>query len=293
MIESHRGGPLWVAFLTALAMIAFAGNSIICRLALANDSIDPASFTVIRLVAGAVTLIAILAARTNVSAMRRSGSWRSAITLFVYAIAFSLAYVQLDTAAGALILFGTAQATMISAALLSGERPIGPEYLGWLAAVGGFIWLLLPGATTPPLSGALLMTVAGVGWGLYSLYGRGEPAPLAGTAGNFLRVMLPTALLAIVALTSIDISSRGALLAVVSGSITTGVGYVIWYAALPKLSSLQAALVQLSVPAIAALGGVLVVAETLSARLVVAGLLITGGICIAIAGRYRHTKQGI
>ncbi|MEM7504458.1 MAG: DMT family transporter [Pseudomonadota bacterium] len=274
-------------------MIAFAGNSILCRLALAHDTIDPASFTVIRLVAGAVTLIVILAARTNVNAVRRSGSWRSAITLFIYAIAFSLAYVQLDTAAGALILFGTAQATMISAALLSGERPIGSEYLGWIAAVGGFIWLLLPGATTPPLSGALLMTVAGVGWGLYSLYGRDEPAPLAGTAGNFLRVMLPTALLALVALSSIDISSRGALLAALSGSITTGVGYVIWYAALPKLSSLQAALVQLSVPAIAALGGVLVVTEALSARIVVAGLLITGGICIAIAGRYRHTKQGI
>ncbi len=293
MTETARGGQFWVALLTALAMVAFAGNSIICRLALADGTIDPASFTVIRLVAGALTLIAILALRTNLNAVRRSGSWRSAVTLFVYAIAFSLAYVQLNTASGALVLFGTAQATMIVAALLSGERPIAAEYAGWLAAVGGFVWLLLPGATTPPLGGALLMAVAGVGWGLYSLYGRGEPAPLAGTAGNFLRVMLPTALLALAALTHIDISSRGVFLAALSGSVTTGIGYVIWYAALPRLSSLQAALVQLSVPAIAALGGILFVAEALPARVVVAGLLITGGICIAIAGRYRHTQQGI
>lgn len=277
--------------LTALAMIAFAGNSIICRLALAGETIDPVSFTVIRLVAGAVTLFAILAARTKSAAAPRSGSWRAAITLFVYAIAFSLAYVQLATASGALVLFGTAQATMIGAALLGGERPIAAEYLGWLAAVGGFVWLLLPGATTPPLGGALLMTVAGIGWGLYSLYGRAEPAPLAGTAGNFLRVMLPTSVLGFAALTMLNISPQGLFLAVLSGSVTTGIGYVIWYAALPNLSSLQAALVQLSVPAIAALGGVVLVAEPLSMRIVVAGLLITGGICIAIAGRYRHSKQ--
>ena len=274
------------ALYTLVAMIAFAGNSILCRMALLDGAIDPASFTSIRLGAGALTLAAILWLRSGSADVRAHGSWRSAITLIVYAIFFSYAYVSLSAASGALILFGFVQATMIVAAIRAGERPTIGEWVGWTVAAGGLTWLLLPGISAPPLAGALLMAVAGVGWGLYSLYGRNEPRPLASTAGNFVRVMAPVLVLIVLTYASAELSPRGVMLAVLSGSVTTGLGYVVWYAALPSLSSLQAALVQLSVPAIAALGGVVLIGEPLSLRLVAAGVLILGGICLALGSKY-------
>lgn len=269
-------------------MVAFAGNSVLCRLALAEGAIDPASFTVLRLVSGAVTLVLILFLRHRLSTnIVGSGSWRSAITLIVYAVFFSYAYVSLSAASGALILFGFVQATMIVAALLAGERAHAGEAVGWLLAVFGLVGLLLPGAHAPSLNGSLMMAAAGVGWGLYSLYGHGESRPLGATAGNFVRVLGPVAALAVVGLPFASITPGGAAIACLAGGLTTGIGYVIWYAALPSLSSLQAALVQLSVPAIAAAGGVLLLDERLSMRLLLCGGLILGGIWFSLTSRSR------
>ena len=281
-------GSLRTAVYTTVAMVAFAGNSVICRMALFDGSIDPASFTSVRLVAGVLTLLVVLAVRSGRTSAVAHGSWRGAITLIVYAIFFSYAYVSLSAASGALILFGFVQATMIVAALRDGERPHAAEWLGWIIAAAGLVWLLLPGATAPPPLGAALMAVAGVGWGLYSLYGRSEPRPLAGTTGNFVRVMAPVLVLVVVTFPMADLSTRGVVLAIVSGSLTTGLGYVIWYAALKALSAMQAALVQLSVPAIAALGGAVLVAEPLTPRLLLSGALILGGISVALGSKYRR-----
>ncbi|MEM9209410.1 MAG: DMT family transporter [Pseudomonadota bacterium] len=272
-------------------MIAFAGNSILCRMALYDGALDAATYTVVRLLSAALTLVGILLLRERHDLEpARHGSWRSAITLAIYAICFSYAYISLGAATGALLLFGFAQLTMIVAALLAGERPLAGEALGWLLAAAGLCALLLPGAASPSLLGSAMMAVAGVGWGLYTLYGRGETRPLASTTGNFVRVLLPTAGFAILAAFNLQVSTTGLLLAVASGSLTTGVGYVIWYAALPSLSALQAALIQLSVPAIAAFGGVLLLGETLTARLAVCGALILGGIALSLGSKYRRHR---
>lgn len=278
--------PVQTCVLTVIAMIAFAGNSVICRLALIDGAIDPASFTSVRLASGTATLLLIIAVRGGLKEAASSGSWRAATALIVYAITFSFAYVSLSAASGALILFGFVQATMIVAALIAGERPTSGEALGWCVAAAGLVWLLIPGADAPPLAGAAMMAIAGVGWGLYSLYGRAEPRPLASTTGNFIRVLIPVALFSAISVGQFDATPTGLLLACLSGCLTTGVGYVIWYAALSGLSALQAALVQLSVPAIAAVGGLLFVGEAISFRLAACGILILGGISLALGGRY-------
>ncbi len=278
-----------IAVLTTVAMVAFAGNSILCRLALYDGALDAATYTVVRLVSAAVTLVAILYVRdTRSFEPARHGSWRSAITLAIYAICFSYAYITLGAGTGALLLFGFAQLTMILAALLAGERPLPGEIVGWLLAAAGLSALLLPGATSPSLPGSAMMAVAGIGWGLYTLYGRGENRPLASTAGNFVRVLLPASGFAVIAVFTVQVSPEGLLLAVISGSLTTGVGYVIWYAALPSLSALQAALIQLSVPAIAAFGGVALLGEALTSRLLWCGALILGGIALSLGSKYRR-----
>lgn len=269
-------------------MIAFAGNSVICRLALVDGAIDPASFTSVRLVSAAVTLLFIVALRGGLREATTAGSWQAAATLIVYAIFFSYAYVSLSAASGALILFGFVQATMIAAALIAGERPSAGETLGWAVAASGLVWLLLPGADAPPLAGAVMMAIAGIGWGLYSLNGRSEARPLASTTGNFIRALPPVAVLAAATASQFDATLGGLLLACLSGCLTTGIGYVVWYAALAGLSALQAALVQLSVPAIAAAGGLLFVGETIPLRLTVCGLLILGGLSLALGGRHKY-----
>ncbi len=233
---------------TSVAMLAFAGNSIICRLALRDGAIDPAAFTSIRLLAGAITLLLIFAVtRRNVS-LRSNGSWLSALMLFLYAVAFSFAYISLGAGAGALILFAFVQATMIAMGLWSGDRPSAPEWFGWLLAFSGVIWLVLPGVEAPPAGGALLMALSGIAWGVYSIRGRRESDALGATTTNFsLSVVFVIALLA-ATLENVDISMHGVLLALISGALTSGIGYVIWYAALDYLSAMQAAMVQLSVP---------------------------------------------
>ena len=269
-------------------MLAFAGNSLICRKALAGGAIDAASFTGLRVLAGAATLalISALMARPRVD-RQTTGGWRPALALFAYAALFSYAYIGLDAATGALLLFGLVQATMLAAALVAGERPSAPEWLGWLLAAGGLGWLLLPGAGAPSGWGAVAMGLAGVAWGIYSLLGRRESDALAATTRNFVLAVVPALLLVTAASGGASVSVQGAALALLSGGMTSGLGYVIWYAALSGLSSAQAALVQLSVPAIAAAGGVVLLGEPASARLLVSGTLILGGIALAITGRKR------
>jgi drug/metabolite transporter (DMT)-like permease len=275
--------------LTSLAMLAFAGNSILCRLALKQDAIDPASFTAVRLASGAFALIVIAGAVRRTGPARSGGSWTSALMLFLYAACFSFAYVSLDAASGALILFGFVQATMIAVALVSGDRPGLFEWGGWLLAAGGLTALLLPGAAAPSAAGAALMAVAGIAWGLYSIRGQREPDALLATSGNFTRSLLFIGLLALSIPGHARWSARGVALAVISGGVTSGLGYVLWYAALNYLTSMRAALVQLSVPVIAAAGGVLLLAESLSLRLVLCGALIVGGICLALTGKFRRS----
>ena len=276
--------------LTLCALLAFAGNSILCRMALAEPRIDPATFTAIRLIAGAVTLWAIhftlqRRKRGQSAYQKRQGSWMSAAMLFLYAACFSFAYVSLDTGTGALILFGMVQVTMLIAALLSGKHPNRIEWAGWVLAMLGLIYLVAPGVSAPPLFGAGLMAVAGIAWGVYSLRGRNERDALAGTTFNFVRTVPLVLGMAVMGLSEPDVSAYGAMLALLSGAVTSGIGYAVWYSALPALTTLHAAMVQLAVPVLAAAGGVLFLSEALSLRLLLAGALVLGGIALSVAGR--------
>ena len=254
----------------------------LCRQALAGGLIDPAGFTTLRLLSGAATLVLIQAARGEWRALRTAGGWGSALALFLYAAPFSFAYVTLGAATGALILFGAVQTTMLVAGARGGERPHGREWIGLAVAVGGLLFLTAPGLTAPPLLGSVLMAGAGMAWGIYSLRGRGESRPLAATAGNFLRAVPPAAALSALLLPGAGLTPGGAVLAVISGSVTSGLGYVLWYAALPGLSATRAAIVQLSVPILAALGGVLLLGETITLRLGLSSVLILGGVGLAV-----------
>ncbi len=267
---------------TSVAMLAFAGNSIICRLALRDGAIDPATFTSIRLLSGALALLFICSLARKEHSLRSHGSWPSALMLFVYAACFSYAYISLGAGVGALILFAFVQGTMIALGLWSGDRPSVLEWFGWLVASAGLVWLLLPGLEAPPAGGAALMAVAGIAWGIYSIRGRRETDALASTTSNFVMSVAMVLLLTIATYAYADFGLRGILLAVLSGALTSGVGYVIWYAALEYLSAMQAAMVQLTVPAIAAAGGILLLAEPLSMRLFVSSALVLGGICTAL-----------
>lgn len=267
--------------LTALAMLAFAANSILCRLALQNPTIDPASFGSVRLVSGAVALALIVHLLRGQKTPARPDWWAAAM-LFLYVACFSFAYLYLTAGTGALILFGAVQLTMFLTGLARGER-FGPlAWAGFAMAVAGLAFLLAPGVTAPPLLGGALMAIAGVAWGVYSLRGRGVLNPLQATAANFLRAV-PFALAVSVAYAhELRMSSAGVALAVASGALTSGVGYVVWYAALRGLSAMSAATVQLSVPVIAALGGALLLAETITLRLVVASVATLGGIAVVL-----------
>lgn len=274
-----------VLLLTMIAMLAFAGNSLLCRVALKHTAIDPTSFTTLRLVSGALFLWALVRMRS--SRGRGGDSWGSAAALFGYAIAFSLAYVSLPAATGALLLFGAVQATMIGYGRWRGERFGHWQLVGFVAALGGLVSLLLPGVTAPPLGGAILMLAAGVAWGVYSLRGKGQGDPTATTAGNFLRAVPLAALASLVAFPWFRFDMTGAAYAITSGAIASGVGYAIWYTALPGLTATSAATVQLSVPLIAALGGVVLLDEPFTWRIVGAGIAILGGIALVLAGKQK------
>lgn len=269
-----------VMLLTTLAMIAFAANSLLCRIALRDTTIDAVTFTTVRMIAGALTLWLIVALRSGRPGV--AGSWRSATALFAYAITFSLAYRSLTAAAGALLLFGAVQATMIGYGLWAGERLRGRQWLGLALAISGLTGLLLPGLSAPPLTGALLMIAAGVAWGIYSLRGKGAGDPTSATAGNFLRAVAFALVLSLVTLTHIRWDPAGFWYAAASGAVASGIGYAIWYAALPSLRASSAATVQLSVPVIAAIGGILFLDESLTLRLVLASVAVLGGIALVI-----------
>jgi drug/metabolite transporter (DMT)-like permease len=270
--------------LTSIAMLAFAANSLLCRMALGPPRIDAASFTAIRLAAGALTLWLLLRRRGSRGA-RTAGDWTAAGMLFVYAIAFSLAYRSLSAGTGALILFGFVQLTMLASGLRAGERLTATAWLGLLLAVGGLVYLLLPGLAAPDPEGAVLMAAAGIAWGVYSLRGRGIPDPLHATAGNFVR-SVPLALLALLPFVGAPLpDADGVLLAVASGAFASGIGYTLWYSALRGLNASRAATVQLSVPVIAAFGGVLLLDEPLGLRLMVATVAVLGGIALVLGQR--------
>jgi drug/metabolite transporter (DMT)-like permease len=270
---------------TALAMVAFASNSLLNRLALGQESIDAVSYTTVRLLSGALTLWLIASLQNRNTGPGVRGSWISATMLFLYAIAFSFSYLSLSAGTGALLLFGSVQMTMILAALRAGERPQILEWLGILLALGGLVYLVLPGLEAPSLLGSMLMIMAGIAWGVYSLRGRGSSSPLAETTGNFLRAVPLILAVLLLNLNGVHLSQTGVLLSVLSGAVASGLGYVIWYAALAGLTATRAAIVQLSVPILAAWAGVVFLAEELSLRLILAGALILGGIATAVRGR--------
>jgi len=266
--------------LTVLAMLAFAGNSLLCRVALTETSIDAASFTSLRLASGALILLVILRLR-GVGATA-GGSWPMAAMLSAYAVFFSFAYRDLTAATGALLLFGGVQLTMMGYGLWAGERLRGAKLLGVLVAVAGLVGLLLPGLAAPPPHAAVLMLAAGAAWGVYSVLGRGAGDPIAATGGNFLRAVPFAALLALAATGHESVDRMGVLYAVLSGAVTSGLGYVLWYAALPALRATSAATIQLSVPAIAAIGGAVLLAEPITVRLLLSSVAILGGIALTI-----------
>ena len=277
-----------VIILTLLAMLAFAGNSLLCRMALKHTAIDPASFTAIRIVSGAAVLWLIVQGRDRKDCGPRSssGNWPSALALFVYAAAFSFSYVSLTAATGALLLFGAVQATMIGYGLWNGERLRGKQMAGLGLALGGLAGLLLPGLTAPPLQGSLFMLAAGVAWGVYSLRGKGGGDPLRVTGGNFQRAVVPalalSGVMAAMLIPSASLDRSGIACALASGALASGLGYAIWYSALPGMTVTSAAAAQLSVPVIAALGGVLWLDEPMTARLAIASTAVLGGIALVV-----------
>lgn len=269
--------------LTALAMLAFAGNSLLCRVALRDTSIDPASFTALRLLAGALVLWLMLRLRQGPAAL--AGSWSGAFALFLYAAAFSWAYVQLDAGAGALLLFAAVQLSMIAWGVFKGERLSPMQTLGSALALAGLVGLLLPDASAPAMGAALLMILSGVAWGAYSLLGRGTGDPLAATAGNFIRALPMAVLLCLVASSGLEWDRAGVIYALLSGGVTSGIGYALWYAVLPRLAATQAASIQLSVPLLTVLAGSLLLGEALTSRLLITGLAILGGIVLVLRAR--------
>jgi len=266
--------------LTLLAMIAFASNSLLCRAALKETSIDAASFTSIRIFSGALALWIILKMRRSTSSL--AGDWISGFALFAYAAAFSFAYNTLSAGTGALLLFGAVQATMISWGYCKGERLRAIQIAGLLVAVIGLIVLVFPGLSAPPLMGSVLMLSAGLAWGVYSLRGKTAGDPIAATSGNFLRAVPFAALVSVIMLPKMHLDSLGVIYAVISGAITSGLGYVIWYAALTGLKAASAATVQLSVPVLAATGGILLLGEPITSRYVIASIAVLGGIFLVV-----------
>jgi drug/metabolite transporter (DMT)-like permease len=286
MVTFKKAERVWVRTVgyTASALIAFAANSVLCRLALGDAAIDAASFTTIRLASGALVLLIVGSVGKNTGTDDR-GNWTSAFMLFLYAVTFSFAYISLNTGTGALILFASVQATMIIFAIFKGERLGLTGSLGLFAALAGLTYLVFPGLQAPSPSGAALMAVAGISWGIYSLRGRGSRSPVTVTMDNFLRSIPFVLLISLIFLDNLHVTVAGAFFAALSGGLTSAIGYVIWYAALRDHSATSAALVQLLVPVLAALGGVVLLSEALTLRLLLSSAMIIGGVALALTQR--------
>jgi drug/metabolite transporter (DMT)-like permease len=275
-----------IILLTVFTLVAFAANSLFCRMALGGELIDPLSFTTIRLVSGTLLLILIsgFVGESN-SVLEKKNSWDSGAALFVYAAAFSLAYISLDTGIGALILFGAVQITMIGAGIRSGERPSPIQWLGLIIALAGLVYLVLPGISAPDPLGALLMICSGIAWGIYSIRGKGTITPILSTTANFSRAASLAIISSIIAFSFFYAETVGVILAIISGTVTSAIGYILWYKALAGLTTTVASIVQLLVPALASFGGIIVLDEYLSLRLILASILILGGVGIVISKR--------
>ena len=269
---------------TMAALLGFSGNSLLTRVAVADGGIDPATFMAVRIVSGALTLVAIAGWRPAAA----GGSWRSGLALAAYAAGFTYAYLRIGAGAGALLLFGSVQATMIGWGLVRGERPGRAQWLGLAIAITGLLMLTAPGLSAPDPTGATLMSAAGVAWGIYSLRGRGATSPVADNAGNFVRAT-PLVLAAVAALAAgVRVTPAGVLLAVASGSVTSGLAYSAWYVAVPRLGAWRAAIVQLAVPAITAAAAAVLLAEPVTFRLAASALAILGGVALSVAGSRRR-----
>lgn len=278
------------AALTLAAMIAFAANSLLARLALGAGSIDAASYTALRIISGAALLFFFISRRPGQVRMQEiPGNWLAATALFAYAMAFSLSYLMLGAATGALILFSSVQATMVGYSLARGDRLSLRELAGFTIAFLAFVYLILPGVGRPDLTGSVLMVISGISWGVYTLRGRGSTSPLRDTAGNFLRASAFCLPLALYAVWDGRVSASGVLLALASGVVASGLGYSIWYRALTGLTTFQAALVQLSVPVIAAFGAILFLGETLTVRFAIVSVFVLGGIAFAIVAKQKRS----
>ena len=273
--------------LTCLAMLAFAANSLLCRAALKLSQIDAASFTSLRLLSGALMLCALVKMRGQT--LRDQGSWLSALALFAYAAGFSFAYLQLSAASGALLLFGAVQVSMIAYGIFKGERIQRQQWLGLGLALGGLVGLLLPGLAAPPLASALLMLGAGVAWGVYSIRGKAAGNPSAATAMNFVYATPIALAISIFMHDSASFDAAGVVYAILSGALASGLGYALWYRVLPTLKATQAASVQLSVPVLTAISGVLLLGETITLRLILASLAILGGIALIFMSRTKRS----
>ena len=280
---------------TALALVAFAANSLLCRMALGGELIDPVSFTTLRLASGAVVLLILsrVVRQPNDAPKNTGASWVSAMALFAYAMAFSLAYVSLKTGMGALILFGSVQITMIGSAVISGEKLGVRQLVGSAAAISGLIYLVLPALSAPDPLGASLMCVSGIAWGVYSIRGKGSPSPALTTTGNFVRAAPMAILASLIAITSAHVDPKGVLLASISGIVTSGLGYIVWYKALRGLTTTQASVLQLTVPVLAAAAGIVFLMEELSPRLLFASTTILGGVALAVVSKTRMIKNKI
>lgn len=293
---------LKVILATIFALLAFAGNSVLCRLALGDGAIDAASFTVIRFLSGSLVLVIILLLNRLIKQRQLyieqeistgRGSWLAGFMLFLYGVTFSYAYISLDTGMGALILFGAVQLTMILISLLSGNRLHYLEWMGVVIAFSGFVYLVLPTLSTPSMVGFILMTLSGVAWGLYTVKGRGCKDPILDTTYNFIRTLPFIAILLLLTIQSVSLTQAGIIFAVLSGAIASGVGYALWYFALRGLSVMQAAALQLLVPIIAAIGGVIFASEVITMRLAISSFAVLGGILLVLFGRqYLKASRG-
>jgi drug/metabolite transporter (DMT)-like permease len=278
------------ALATAFALAAFAANSILCRMALRTASIDPATFTSIRLVAGAITLCLVLLLGSKRVSLR--GHWVSALVLNAYAVGFSFAYIQLTAGTGALLLFGAAQIVMIAAGFLAGERINKIIVAGWVIAITGIVILTAPSVSSPPLGASALMLAAGIAWGWFSLRGRGSKNPIAENAGIFVWSIPMALLINLSPVAKTFATTNGIVLAALSGSIASGLGYAAWYTALPKLKAITAANLQLTVPALAALGGAVLFHEAITIRLLLSAAMVLGGVALATVTRAKQATRG-
>jgi len=274
-----------VFLLTLLAMVAFASNSLLCRAALRDTGIDAASFTFVRIFSGAVALLLIVTMRRSTSGT--AGNWISAFALFAYAAAFSFAYNTLSAGTGALLLFGAVQATMILWGFHKGERLDAIQIVGLIVAISGLVVLVFPGITAPPVFGSILMLSAGLAWGVYSVRGKATSDAIAATTGNFLRAVPFAALVSVIAIRQMHLDSLGVIYATISGAITSGLGYVIWYSVLPQIKATSAAVVQLSAPVLVATGGILILGEPITLRYVIASIAVLGGVFLVVIEKQR------